>query len=269
VGCFKIDRGGAVVIQRAFPARDAHAPFVARFESGKAEFRMRRDEIIAIEHGVIQELSCDFDAHRVLADIFRPCSTKSVAIKSGNRIATTTFQFCSQNIRRHKRRLHVSIAKILAREETMPIRAKYVHTNLIARDWKRLVRFYTDVFGCEPKGLERDMSGEWLDRVTGLCNAHLIGVHLRLPGYGNDGPTLEIFNYDQLIQCDLPAANRCGFGHIAFAVDDVEQALQAVIAAGGGAVGKVATTQVDRVGLLRVVYARDPEGNIVELQKWS
>jgi hypothetical protein len=23
----------------------------------------------------------------------------------------------------------------------MPIRAKYVHTNLIARDWKRLVRF--------------------------------------------------------------------------------------------------------------------------------
>src|SRR6266480_3584973 len=38
VGCFKIDRGGAVVIQGAFPARDAHAPFVARFESGKAEF---------------------------------------------------------------------------------------------------------------------------------------------------------------------------------------------------------------------------------------
>jgi predicted enzyme related to lactoylglutathione lyase len=151
----------------------------------------------------------------------------------------------------------------------MPIVAKYVHTNLIARDWKRLVRFYTDVFGCERKGPERDMSGAWLDSVTSLRNAHLTGLHLRLPGYGDDGPTLEIFSYDRLIECDLPVANRCGFAHVAFAVDDVEEALQAVIAAGGSAVGKVATTEVDAIGVLRVVYARDPEGNIVELRKWS
>jgi catechol 2,3-dioxygenase-like lactoylglutathione lyase family enzyme len=113
------------------------------------------------------------------------------------------------------------------------------------------------------------MSGAWLDQLTSLRNAHLTGVHLRLPGYGDDGPTLEIFGYDQLIEGELPAANKCGFGHVAFAVDDVDEALQAVIAAGGGAVGNIATTEVDRVGALRVVYARDPEGNIVELQKWS
>jgi len=52
-------------------------------------------------------------------------------------------------------------------------------------------------------------------------------------------------------------------------VDDVNEALEAVIAAGGGAVGEIATTEVKGVGLLRVVYVRDPEGNIVELQKWS
>ena len=151
----------------------------------------------------------------------------------------------------------------------MPIRAKYVHTNLIARDWRRLVGFYSDVFGCEPNGPERDMSGTWLDSVSSLGNAHLTGVHLRLPGYGEDGPTLEIFSYDKLVERGIPAANQHGFAHIAFAVDDVDQAVQAVIAAGGGAVGKVATTEVDGVGVLRVVYARDPEGNIVELQKWT
>ena len=151
----------------------------------------------------------------------------------------------------------------------MPIPAKYVHTNLIARDWKRLVRFYTDVFGCKPKDPERDMSGSWLDSVTSLGNAHLTGVHLRLPGYEQDGPTLEIFSYDELVERGMPAANHCGFAHIAFAVDDVDQALQAVIAAGGGVVGKIATTELPGVGVLRVVYARDPEGNIVELQKWS
>ena len=105
--------------------------------------------------------------------------------------------------------------------------------------------------------------------MTSLRNAHLTGVHLRLSGYADDGPTLEVFSYDQLVDGEMPAANQCGFAHIAFAVDDVDQALQAVIAAGGGTVGKVTTTEVDGVGLLRVVYARDPEGNIVELQKWT
>jgi len=100
----------------------------------------------------------------------------------------------------------------------MPIRAKYVHTNLIARDWKRLVQFYSEVFGCEPKGAERDLSAAWLDRVNSVPNARLCGVHLRLPGYDDDGPTLEIFSYDQLIERGLPKANECGFGHIAFAV---------------------------------------------------
>jgi predicted enzyme related to lactoylglutathione lyase len=92
---------------------------------------------------------------------------------------------------------------------------------------------------------------------------------LRLPGYGHEGPTLEIFSYDKFIEHELPRANECGFAHIAFAVDDVDEALQAVIAAGGDAVGEIAAAEVDGVGLLRVVYARDPEGNIVELQKWS
>ena len=151
----------------------------------------------------------------------------------------------------------------------MPIHARYVHTNLIARDWKRLVRFYCEVFGCEPKGPERDLSTAWLDRVNAVPNAHLRGVHLRLPGYGNNGPTLEIFSYDQLIERELPRSNECGFAHIAFAVNDVDQALQAVIAGGGDTVGEIATAEVKGVGLLHVVYARDPEGNILELQKWS
>ena len=151
----------------------------------------------------------------------------------------------------------------------MVINARCVHTNLIARDWKKLVRFYRDVFGCISRGPERDLSGEWLDRVTSLSAARLGGVHLRLPGYGDTGPTLEIFSYEDTSDKQLPMPNEPGFAHVAFAVDDVEQALETVISAGGGSVGEIATTEVDGVGSLQVVYARDPEGNIVELQKWS
>jgi len=151
----------------------------------------------------------------------------------------------------------------------MAINARYVHINLIARDWKKLVRFYRDVFGCISRGPERDLSGEWLDRVTLPSAARLRGFHLRLPGYGDTGPTVEIFSYDDMPDKQLPMPNEPGFAHVAFAVDDVEKALETVISVGGGSVGEIATTEIDGVGSLQVVYARDPEGNIVELQNWS
>jgi len=151
----------------------------------------------------------------------------------------------------------------------MSIKAKYVHTNLTARDWRRLVRFYCEVLGCVPKPPERDLSGNWLDGLTALQGAHLVGMHLVLPGFPPDGPTLEIFGYDEMVSTSLPVVNQPGFGHLAFAVDDVELALQAVVAGGGSSVGSVSSSEVEGVGTLRVVYARDPEGNILELQKWN
>lgn len=151
----------------------------------------------------------------------------------------------------------------------MPLRATYVHTNLTARDWRRLVRFYCDVFGCVPKLPERDLQGPWLERLTAVPAAHLRGLHLALPGYGEGGPTLEIFTYDAMNAAPKPIVNVPGFGHIAFSVEDVDLALAAVIAAGGSSVGEISRTDVPGVGNLTVVYARDPEGNIVELQTWS
>ena len=151
----------------------------------------------------------------------------------------------------------------------MPIKAKYVHTNLTGRDWRGLVRFYCDVFGCVPKPPQRDLSGEWLEQLTDLPKAHLTGMHLSLPGFGPDGPTLEVFSYEVMNRATMPVVNEPGFGHLAFLVDDVDAALAAVRSAGGSAVGDVSTTHVAGVGKLRVVYARDPEGNILELQNWS
>jgi catechol 2,3-dioxygenase-like lactoylglutathione lyase family enzyme len=117
--------------------------------------------------------------------------------------------------------------------------AKYVHTNLVARDWKLLADFYSRVFGCKLVPPERDISGQWLDDATGLQDAYIRGAHLRLPGYGDKGPTIEIFQYNIESEKPTTAVNRSGFGHIAFAVDDVDQARDAVIAEGGRDVGRV------------------------------
>ncbi|MHC4340975.1 MAG: VOC family protein [Planctomycetota bacterium] len=148
-------------------------------------------------------------------------------------------------------------------------RARYVHTNLVARDWRRLAGFYRRVFGCEPAGPERDLCGPWLDRGTGVERAHIRGMHLRLPGHGADGPTLEIFQYDREEEAPGAAANRPGYGHIAFAVDDVELARKAVLAAGGSNVGQVVSADIPDSGALQFIYVADPEGNLIELQRWE
>ena len=149
------------------------------------------------------------------------------------------------------------------------IQAKYVHTNIVARDWRRLVAFYQEVFGCVPVPPERDLSGEWFDAATGIPGAHAQGMHLRLPGYGEDGPTLEVFQYNRMADGPPPAVNRSGLAHLAFAVEDVEAAREAVLAAGGGAVGEVVSLDIPGAGRVTFVYMTDPEGNIIELQRWS
>jgi catechol 2,3-dioxygenase-like lactoylglutathione lyase family enzyme len=147
-----------------------------------------------------------------------------------------------------------------------PISARFAHVNLIADDWRALARFYADLFGCQYVPPERDYAGPDLARGTGVAGAALRGAHLRLPGYGADGPTLEIFQYARSEAGSPPAANRRGYGHICFAVSDVEQARRRVLAAGGGTVGDIVTLQTSDSGRLTWCYVTDPEGNIIELQ---
>jgi catechol 2,3-dioxygenase-like lactoylglutathione lyase family enzyme len=151
----------------------------------------------------------------------------------------------------------------------MSIPAKYVHTNLVAEDWRGLARFYQEVFGCVVVGPERDYRGETLEAGTGIDGAHLTGVHLRLPGYGEEGPTLEVFSYTPREKRIRTAVNRPGYGHIAFAVEDVAQAKETVLAAGGGEIGEVVTLRLSNGARVTWCYVTDPEGNVIELQKWS
>ncbi len=192
----------------------------------------------------------------------------------------------------------------------MAINARYVHTNLIARDWRRMAAFYEQVFGCRPVPPERHLTEAWVAQASGVPGAAIHGVHLRLPGCGGDGkpsdgaaergggpaggavsaagrdgvpasgaddaaerggdgPTLEIFQYNLLKEGEAPAINRPGLAHLAFAVDDVPAALDAVRAAGGGQLGELVRVEVPGVGRLVFVYATDPEGNLIELQRWE
>ena len=146
---------------------------------------------------------------------------------------------------------------------------RFAHTNLVADDWRRMVSFYVEVFGCKPVGVERNHEGDWIEKVTGIADARIRGVHLLLPGHGDQGPTLEIFQYDSNAPRPTTSLNTPGFAHLAFEVRDVEMARQQVLAHGGSELGERHTATVKGEGCITLIYMRDPEGNVVELQNWE
>lgn len=148
-------------------------------------------------------------------------------------------------------------------------RARFAHTNIVADDWRRLASFYAEVFGCVPLPPERSVSGKWVEDGTGVASAEISGIHLGLPGHGEHGPTLEIYQYGHALERPDTAANRRGLGHIAFEVEDVATARDTVLRAGGRELGRIVTAPIPGVGTISFVYVTDPEGNIIELQRWS
>lgn len=149
----------------------------------------------------------------------------------------------------------------------MPVR--FAHTNIVADDWKALADFYMTVFDCSPVPPQRDLSGKWLDRVTGLQQTRLRGMHLRLPGHGENGPTLEIFQYDSSARRPAMQTNTPGLAHLAFEVDDVEATSALIRTQGGSLVGSIERREIAGAGTIVLQYTRDPEGNIVEIQSWE
>lgn len=145
---------------------------------------------------------------------------------------------------------------------------RYTHTNIIAKDWRAVSLFYQKVFGCVPVPPQRDLHGEWLEKLTGIAGVQITGEHLRLPGYGEEGPTLEIFSYNNSIACPKQL-NRHGLAHIAFEVADVRGRLALLLEEGGSLIGEVVSKQYLGLGTGTFAYARDIEGNIIELQSWE
>ncbi|SDN75696.1 VOC family protein [Acetanaerobacterium elongatum] len=146
---------------------------------------------------------------------------------------------------------------------------RFAHANIIAKDAAKLIDFYKTALQCKSIGETRDIQGDWLDQMTGVPNAHIVGEHLCLPGYDDKHPTLEIFSYDSMVTTNHHAVNQCGIAHLAFEVDDVEQTLKQVLAAGGGQLGELVHATYADGRKATFVYAADIEGNILELQSWN
>ncbi|PZU88391.1 MAG: glyoxalase [Chelatococcus sp.] len=143
---------------------------------------------------------------------------------------------------------------------------KLTHINVVARKADALAGFYRKVFELEFLREPRTLSGEKVSRGNGLADAVIRSVWLSLPG--TQAPFLEIHEHETTHDRGPPQVNEPGFGHLAFEVDDIGGTLAAIVEAGGTQLGEITDFGSDDKPLL-IVYARDPEGNILELEQSS
>ena len=135
---------------------------------------------------------------------------------------------------------------------------KIRHIGLVAKDIDLLVRFYTSVF--ELKIVDRKVeSGIFIERLVGIPEAQLEWAKL----VDANGIMVEILHYHShndysAITCQ---ATKPGTFHIAFTVESVEQTQRCICNEGG----QSGPLQTNPEGNVRVFYAKDPEGNQIEI----
>ncbi|HLU41738.1 MAG TPA: VOC family protein [Microthrixaceae bacterium] len=131
------------------------------------------------------------------------------------------------------------------------------NVGIAVRDIEAALAFFTDL-GLEVLG-RATVSGEWADTAVGLDGNHAKIAMLEAPGGGR----VELFEYlhPDAIEIEPTQPNQIGMHRVAFAVDDLDEALAIAARHGCHPLRGVATYD----DAYRLCYVRGPDGIIVML----
>ncbi len=133
------------------------------------------------------------------------------------------------------------------------------HVGIVVGDMERALRFWRDIMGLEPVA-DFWEEGEFIDAVENLQGVKLHMIKLRAP----DGMLVELLQ-DHHHPTSPPSNNDLcdrGIRHIAFTVADVDNAWVTLRREGCEVLSKPVTAPD---GKARIFFARDPEGNLIEM----
>lgn len=137
-----------------------------------------------------------------------------------------------------------------------PMAIKLENVGIAVRDLDATIAFFTDL-GLTVLGRDT-ISGEWADTAVGLDGNHAKIAVLQTPdGQGR----LEFFEYIHpvAIETEPTLPNEIGMHRIAFAVDDIDEALRIAATHGCHPLRGVATYQ----DIYKLTYLRGPSGILV------
>ncbi len=146
------------------------------------------------------------------------------------------------------------------------------HVNIVVDDLESMKAFYRDALGMAVTK-EVTISGPWVEEVVVLNDVLADVVYLELPS----GPRLELIKYHSPPAArpgGLEVSNTPGLRHLAFRIDDIDEACARLEQAGvqfTSGIHLVPDSQVTYAGGIRkrLVYFRDPEGNLLELCEYK
>lgn len=133
---------------------------------------------------------------------------------------------------------------------------KLDNVGIAVRDIEEAISFFTDL-GLTVLGRDT-VSGEWADTAVGLDGNHAKIAVLQTPdGHGR----LEFFEYihPDALETEPALPNEIGMHRVAFAVDDIDEALAIAAEHGYHPLRGVATYQ----DLYKLTYLRGPSGILV------
>lgn len=141
---------------------------------------------------------------------------------------------------------------------------KLLHICLVARDAEVLAAFYKTVFACKIKREAKVIPAELVERGTEVKNSDVTSIWLSFADC--DRPFLEILEFGTQPDTKLTTVNTPGFGHLSFQVNDIGSTLESILANGGSQIGELTTLKAGDADI-KILFIRDPEGNILELEE--
>jgi catechol 2,3-dioxygenase-like lactoylglutathione lyase family enzyme len=134
------------------------------------------------------------------------------------------------------------------------------HAGFVVKDLERMSAFYREALGLEIVWDRRGVP-EYTSKVMGIPNAQTHGIMLQT----TSGQRLELLSFETP---DLREAHEqeLGYGsaHVCFQVDDVQAAYDRLVQHGANVIHPPVQLELD-IGLLKGCYARDQEGNWLEI----
>lgn len=133
------------------------------------------------------------------------------------------------------------------------------HAGIVVNNIKSQIKFY------ESLGFEKISSdtenGIFIEQVTGIEGVTLEWIKMKSP----DGFVLELLQYlshSLEFKKNNAPSNKLGCSHIAFTVNNIEQACLHIKTSGGTLVNNPA---ISPNGMVKVAYCHDPEGVLMEI----
>ena len=133
------------------------------------------------------------------------------------------------------------------------------HVGIVVSDMQKSLHFWRDIMGLEVQ-IDFREKGDYIDTLQALEGVDLWMIKLTAP----DGSMVELLK-DDAHPTPPPAANAMcdrGIRHMAYTVADVDAAFQTLTDHG---CETLSTPTTDPNGSARLFFARDPEGNLLEL----